>query len=126
MDTLILINVIVIILGIIGYVIWNLMKKSEKLIRKIKEYRRRGKLNNGVPIIRDKIKLQTVAVEPDMHNTFSWLISDNNDDRILAGIVEVMRLHPRTSVYAVSTDINFQNKAEFSNIPFVEPPDIIN
>jgi ABC-type Na+ efflux pump permease subunit len=31
MDTLILINVIVIILGIIGYVIWNLMKKSEKL-----------------------------------------------------------------------------------------------
>lgn len=31
MDTLILINVIVIISGIIGYVIWNLMKKSEKL-----------------------------------------------------------------------------------------------
>lgn len=31
MDTLILINVIIIILGIIGYVIWNLMKKSEKL-----------------------------------------------------------------------------------------------
>ena len=31
MDTLILINVIVIILGIIGYVIWNLMKKAEKL-----------------------------------------------------------------------------------------------
>jgi ABC-type Na+ efflux pump permease subunit len=31
MNTLILINVIVIILGIIGYVIWNLMKKSEKL-----------------------------------------------------------------------------------------------
>jgi hypothetical protein len=31
MDTLILINVILIILGIIGYVIWNLMKKAEKL-----------------------------------------------------------------------------------------------
>jgi lipid II:glycine glycyltransferase (peptidoglycan interpeptide bridge formation enzyme) len=31
MDTLILINVIVIILGIIGYIIWNLMKKTEKL-----------------------------------------------------------------------------------------------
>lgn len=31
MDTLILINVLVIILGVIGYVIWNLMKKAEKL-----------------------------------------------------------------------------------------------
>jgi hypothetical protein len=31
MDTLILINVILIISGIIGYVIWNLMKKAEKL-----------------------------------------------------------------------------------------------
>ena len=31
MNTLILINIIVIILGIIGYVIWNLLKKSEKL-----------------------------------------------------------------------------------------------
>lgn len=31
MNTLILINVIVIILGIIGYVIWNLLKKAEKL-----------------------------------------------------------------------------------------------
>jgi hypothetical protein len=31
MNTLILINIIVIILGIIGYVIWNMLKKSEKL-----------------------------------------------------------------------------------------------
>lgn len=31
MDILILINVIIIILGIIGYIIWNLMKKTEKL-----------------------------------------------------------------------------------------------
>jgi hypothetical protein len=31
METLILINIIVIISGVIGYVIWNLMKKAEKL-----------------------------------------------------------------------------------------------
>ena len=31
MDILIFINIMVIILGIIGYVIWNLMKKAEKL-----------------------------------------------------------------------------------------------
>ena len=31
MDTIILINVVVILVGVIGYVIWNLMKKVEKL-----------------------------------------------------------------------------------------------
>lgn len=31
METIILINVIVILVGIVGYVIWNLMKKVEKL-----------------------------------------------------------------------------------------------
>lgn len=31
MELLIFINIIIIILGIIGYIIWNLMKKAEKL-----------------------------------------------------------------------------------------------
>jgi hypothetical protein len=31
METIILINVIVILVGVVGYVIWNLMKKVEKL-----------------------------------------------------------------------------------------------
>lgn len=31
METLIIINLLLIFLGVIGYVIWNLMKKSEKL-----------------------------------------------------------------------------------------------
>jgi uncharacterized membrane protein YukC len=31
MNTVILINIIVILVGVIGYVIWNLMKKVEKL-----------------------------------------------------------------------------------------------
>ena len=31
MNTIILINIIVILVGVIGYVIWNLMKKVEKL-----------------------------------------------------------------------------------------------
>ena len=31
MNTVILINIIVILIGVIGYVIWNIMKKVEKL-----------------------------------------------------------------------------------------------
>jgi hypothetical protein len=98
-------------------------KKVEQLIRRIKEYRRRGRLISGVTLVRDKIKIQAIAVEPDMEASLPWLDPDNNDDRILAGVVEVMHARPRSPVLAVSQDINFQNKAEFANIPFEKPPE---
>jgi len=69
-----------------------------------------------------KIKIQSMATEPDMNTSLPWLDPDNKDDRILAGVIEVMRTRPRSIVKAVSRDINFQNKAEFANIPFEEPP----
>ena len=31
MDTLIIINIAIVVFGVIGYIIWNLMKKAEKL-----------------------------------------------------------------------------------------------
>jgi hypothetical protein len=37
-------------------------------------------------------------------------------------VIEVMRMKPRSAVLLVTRDINLQNKAEFANIPFVEPP----
>ena len=96
--------------------------KSKSLIRRIKEYRRRGKLTAGVTIVEDRIKIQSIAIEPDMKASLPWLDPNNKDDRILAGVIEVMRARPRSIVKAVSRDINFQNKAEFANIPFEEPP----
>jgi len=98
--------------------------KSESLIRRIKEYRRRGKLTTGVTVVKGRIKIQSIAIEPDMNTSLPWLDPDNKDDRILAGVIEVMRARPRSIVKAVSRDINFQNKAEFANIPFEEPPAI--
>lgn len=101
----------------------NVRNKAETIIRKIKEYRRRGRLTESVTVGRDKIYIQVMAVEPDMNETLPWLDSDNNDDRILAGIIEVMRTRPRSLVTAVSRDINFQNKAEFAAVPYIEPPE---
>jgi hypothetical protein len=100
-------------------------KNAETVIRKIKEYRRRGKLTEGIPVVKDKIMIQAIAIEPDMKATLKWLDSDNNDDRILAGVLEMMRLRPRSVVTVISRDINFQNKAEFAAIPYEEPPDPI-
>jgi len=101
----------------------NVRKKAETIIRKIKEFRRRGKLTEIVTVVKNKIMIQAMAIEPDMKTTLQWLDPDNNDDRILAGVIEIMRVRPRSLVTAVSRDINFQNKAEFAAVPYEEPPE---
>ena len=101
----------------------DVRNKAEKLIRMIKEYRRRGDLRSGVALLKDMIYIQALVIEPDMEKSLPWLDPASNDDRLLAGVIQVMRSHPRSPVVAVSRDINLQNKAEFAKIPFVEPPD---
>ena len=98
-------------------------QKAEKLIRVIKEYRRRGALGDGVPIIKDGITLRTIATEPRGESFLPWMDKTNHDDRILASVIEVMQRHPRSAVVLVTRDINMQNKADHARLPVVEPPD---
>jgi hypothetical protein len=97
--------------------------KAERLIRQIKEYRRRGRLADGVLIVAGVSTLQTIAMEPKLEDSLPWLDPTNNDDRFIAAVLEVMRLRPRAPVVLISRDINLQNKAEFAGLPFLEPPD---
>jgi hypothetical protein len=96
--------------------------KAKALIRQVKELRRRGTLIDGVTVVRDRITLRALAVEPNLDASFPWLDRTNDDDRILASCVEVMRAHPRCVVLLVTGDINLQNKAEFALVPFIESP----
>jgi hypothetical protein len=98
-------------------------QKAEILIRQIKEYRRRGHLTRGVPVVKDTIDMVGIATEPSVEMALPWLDLANNDDRFLAAVIEVMRSRPRSPVIIVSRDINLQNKAEFARVPFVEPPE---
>jgi len=102
--------------------------KSEKLIRQIKEYRRRAahvnsKLTAGVPLVTGVSEILAIAIEPKMELSLPWLDVTSKDDRLLASVIEVMRIHPRSPVLLVTRDINLQNKAEFANVAFIEPPD---
>jgi hypothetical protein len=101
----------------------NVRQKAEGLIRRFKGYRSRGRLADGVPLRKSRSTLMTVAVEPKMDESLPWLEANNNDDRILAGFIEVMREHPRCQVILVTRDMNLQNKAEYAGLPFVEPPE---
>ena len=60
-----------------------------------------------------------------MKDTLPWLEENNNDDKFLTSILEVMRRNSKSIVYLVTNDINLQNKAEYSMIPFIESPEII-
>lgn len=100
-------------------------EKAKSLINKFKEYRRRGRLNDGVSLVKDRSTIKSIAIEPDFNNTLPWLNGDNNDDRFLCAVIEVMRFYPRSIVLIVTADINLQNKAEFARLPFIEPPEEI-
>jgi len=96
--------------------------KANALIRQMKELRRRGRLSDGVTVVRDRTTLRALAVEPNLDESLPWLDRTNKDDRILASCLEVMRAHPRCIMVLVTGDINLQNKAEFALVPFLEPP----
>ncbi len=96
--------------------------RASKLIRKIKEYRRRGSLLEGVVIITGCISLRAIASEPDMSQTLSWLDSTNADDRFLATSLDVITSNLGSRVFIVTSDINMQNKAEMAGILFQEVP----
>ncbi len=96
--------------------------KASSLIQRFKEYRRRGPLGKGVPIVKGRISLRTVAIEPDMNRTLPWLDQRNADDRFLASTIEIIRQQPAARTFVVTSDINLQNKAEVASVPFKEVP----
>lgn len=97
--------------------------KASGVIKRIKGYRDRGKLTEGVVLSKGISTLRTLAKEPSFENNFSWLDPSNNDDRIIATMIEVIKQYPRSMVALVTDDLNLQNKCEFARLSFVEVPE---
>jgi hypothetical protein len=106
----------------IGHKSQDVRDKAVKLIRKFKEYRRRGSLIEGISVVKDSVSLRAIALEPDMSQTLPWLEATNADDRFLATALEVIRKNLGVRVFIVTSDINMQNKAEMAGIPSREVP----
>jgi rRNA-processing protein FCF1 len=100
----------------------NIRDNATKIIRKIKEYRRRGSINEGVVIVTGLVSLKSIASEPNMLKSLSWLDPNNADDRFLASTLEIIRSNLGYKVFIITSDINLQNKAEIAGIPFCEVP----
>lgn len=100
----------------------SIRKKATKIIQKLKEYRRRGPVHEGVTVVAGHVSLRFIATEPDMSRSLSWFDPQNADDRFLASTLEILRTNMTTTVFIVTSDINMQNKAEMASIPFREVP----
>lgn len=97
-------------------------RKVKSIITRIKGLRAQGSLLKGVTVNKT-VSVRMEAREPDFKHSLSWLDSSNNDDRLLASILELQRQEPSAVVILSTSDLNLQNKAEMAYVPFVEPPD---
>jgi hypothetical protein len=61
-------------------------------------------------------------MEPRFERTLHWLDPTNQDDRIIASVLELQRAVPSATVILVTGDINLQNKSEAANLPYADPP----
>lgn len=98
-------------------------KKAEKLIRKFKEYGRRGDTLVGVPLS-GKRRLREVPLNPDMSLAPSWLDASEADDRILAAALEIASKSLSSTVVLVTRDRGLQNKARAAEFPAVDVDDL--
>lgn len=96
--------------------------KVKKVISIIKGLRTQGSLFHGIKIHKT-INIKSIAIEPNLKETLSWLDADNKDDRIIASILELQRDNFSSKFILVTSDINLQNKAEYIGIPFKETPE---
>lgn len=99
-------------------------EKAAGVIRRIKEYARRGDTFSGVPLA-PRLRLREVAVDADMTTTLSWLRAQHGDDELLASVLE-LRWTDLSSVVAIATrDRNLQNKARMARVPYLDVEDDI-
>ena len=99
----------------------DVREKAEKVIRRLKGFRDRGSLADGVTV-KGKIRLRLEHREVETRSVLSWLDPAIPDDRILAATLRLQSDHPAGAVVLITTDINLQNKADAVGLPYAEPP----
>jgi rRNA-processing protein FCF1 len=97
--------------------------KAAKLIRKFKEYGRRGDTLAGVALAGQR-RFREIPVRPDMSLAPNWLDASEADDGILAAALEIASRSPSSTVVLVTRDRGLQNKARAAGLPAVDVDDL--
>ncbi len=94
-------------------------KKVKSVLKRLNRFQNRGNLHDGITIHKT-IRLKIFTTEPDLTKAASWLDKNNNDDKIIAGAIEIQRTNPSDYVLIATSNKNLQNKAEMAYLPYVE------
>lgn len=97
----------------------RLSETAQKVIRRFKEYGRRGNTFQGVKVA-GPLSFREVAVEADMERTLPWLRADVGDDRILASVLELRYADLAARLAVITEDRNLQNKARLAGVPYLD------
>ncbi len=103
----------------------TLQIKAGRLVNQIKEYRRRGDIQRGVPLKSTISTFITPNIIPIFNRVGPFSDSKVADNQILAGCFELARQNPGCPVALVTRDVNLQNKAACICLPYLEPPDAV-
>ncbi|AOR28748.1 hypothetical protein FORMB_17090 [Formosa sp. Hel1_33_131] len=98
-------------------------KKVKSVIKRLKGYRKQGDVLKGVTVNKT-VTLKMIATEPNFEKTLNWLDPNNNDDRIIANALELQINKPSNNLIFVSSDMNFQNKAQLANLTIFDTDDL--
>lgn len=93
--------------------------KAEKVIKRFKEFGRRGDTFEGVTIA-GQLTFREVAIDADMAFAPSWLRAEHADDQFLAAALELKWTHLTSTVAVVTGDRNLQNKARFARASYID------
>ena len=97
-------------------------EKAASVIRRVKEYARRGDTFKGVPVA-GSLSLREIAIDADMTDTLPWLRVGHGDDELLASVLE-LRCQDLNAVVALATrDRNLQNKARLARCAYLDVED---
>lgn len=99
----------------------DVREKATKVIRRLKGFRDRGSLAEGVTVA-GKVCLRLEHREVDASSVLAWLDPSVPDDKIIAAVLRLQSDHPAGAVVLITADINLQNKADAIGLPYLEPP----
>jgi hypothetical protein len=100
----------------------HLADKATSVIKRVKEYGRRGDTFTGVKVA-GRLSLREVAVDADMSAAPTWLRAGHGDDELLASILELQWADLQATVVLATRDRNMANKARMGRVQTLDVED---
>lgn len=96
-----------------------IMKRAQKIDKRFKGYFKQGNGKELISIIKDKINISFIAIDPKFDGLFEDLDKTIPDDRFIASAIEIMRNNINSDCYILADDLNLINKANHFKLPTI-------